>query len=323
MISTLASGAMLVLMWALTAFRGMQIGNDTAAYAYYFSVFREGIDLQSRFEIGYQVSCLLIGKLTADPLIFFWVYATAVYGAIGVYIFRYSRNPAIAQLFVLTICFSPFTNILRQSVASMIVLFAYQALKKGNRKTFVLLVLLAVTFHTTALAAALLLVAERLAVFGRHALVLAALVAGLAVSGVLSTALMQVLPSYAHYFDGAYADGGWAAVSAEVLRNAIFFVIATRAIDRGVARGELVRAVFLLLLVVSALGYSINLFTRGSQYFLTIGLFELPNILYESRLPRRALVLLLLSAGLVASFLTILALRPEWNHLYPYVSWWG
>jgi hypothetical protein len=66
---------LVICFWSLTAFRSINIGNDTSGYV---RIFKEiviyGLGANSRIEIGYRYLCLLFSKISADPHIFLIIY---------------------------------------------------------------------------------------------------------------------------------------------------------------------------------------------------------------------------------------------------------
>ncbi len=317
------SGAAIVLvaMWFLTAFRGIEIGNDTQNYIYYYNVFQQGINPASRFEIGFQVLCYWLGSFGVGDHGFLVIVATGMYLGLLFQVLVEARNPGVAQLFVLCYFLSPFMKTLRQGIATVIVLFAFSMLKRQHDYWFIGLVLLAAQFHTTALVVLVLLFRRIIPIDRNRVLVVAGVIAVLAMSGVLSGVLEGMAGSYAHYFSGRYAEGGWLAVGMDAARSLVLFIAISARGAKGVSRDPLVLMLFASMLVVTSLGFAVNLFTRAAEYFLSISALSFPNHLYEAKDSNRKPWLLLVGTGNVVIFLLVLALRPEWNHLYPYVMW--
>ena len=320
-ITIVASLVVFVFLWALTAFRSAQIGNDTNTYIYYFKLFSDGIDKQRSFELGYQYLNFILGRFSSNPHVFLIVMATIMYGGVMFYIYKYSNNTAISLCLFFCYFFSVFTSIFRQGIAMVIVLYGYQLLKEKKNILAALVFLLATTFHATAFVSFLLFLSSGLfknkkIVFGVTALALI-----LSGSGALNKVFSIVLPRYAHYFDSRYASTGWLAVAYSLIVYAFWYLMICNSADKNDERDCVVVTNFAMLLFFASFGFSVNLFTRAGEYFLLIGIVEIPNLLYRGKIRNCRFWLFSACFFLIIMFIITLALRPGWNHLYPYEFW--
>lgn len=310
----------MLVLWMLTAFRSTSIGNDTLTYVEYFYYFSNyGIIRDSRFEIGYQYLNIAIGWISKNPHIFLVLISSIMYIGLSYCLFRYSRNILISATLFFCYGFSLYINIFRQGIAMIIVLFAYQHLKKNNRLYAFLLIIFASFFHISALICLLLFFNTHYIYKKKVTLLCSLLCLALAFSGYVEVIASVVFPEYLHYFDSKYASTGWLAVTIALIRNAtLYCLVASVNKVKDKANYRITLMNFFCLLEIGALGYSVNLFDRLSNYFLLIALIELPNILYQYNIKYRNTWILGICIYSIIMFLLILALRPEWNHLYPY-----
>ena len=316
---------LLLALWWLTAFRAETIGNDTKNYIELFLSFREGIQPSRRYELGFQAYCFVVGVFTSDPHMFLLVTASLMYGSLGFYIFRYSSNPPLSLCLLFCFAFSDLTNAIRQGFALIILLYAYQQLKSCHRFRFVLLVLCAASFHTTALIFVLLLFSRFTPKKYPTVCLLALVAAAAAFSGILPQIARLFLGDYyAHYFSSAYASSGWLATTFYFLRAGALCLLSfacTRHSDAPPHVRDLTNCTYSILFIVSALGFSMNLFSRIAQFFLLVSISELPNMLYWGKVKNPRVICAALGFVFIAFFLLTLWLRPGWNHLYPYQMW--
>lgn len=312
----------LLLLWILTAFRSANIGNDTKTYLGFFNAIKKyGVRKENGLEYGYQIYCLIIGTIAASENAILIVTATLCYLGVGVYVLKFSDDIIFSLVLLFCICFSIFTNILRQSIAMVICLYAYQALKNKRLLLFALLVLFASTFHTSALIFLVLFFNEIFPKNARTACMIALILAALSMTNVISGALQTVLPSYKGYFDGKYSNSGWLAVTYEFVRTIVFCLIIFHAYPGKKKQDMPVLANFSMLLFMVGLGYSVNLFTRASEYFLLTSIVELPNALMKFSRKKRLFLVLSIGIVMMAYFIVVLIFRPEWNYMYPYEFW--
>lgn len=320
-IVTLLTMLTFLLFWFLTAFRSFQIGNDTTTYLYYFNIYSKGIDKSRTFEIGYQYLNYFIGKITTNSHYFIIIIATIMYGGVVWYIYKYSKNISVSLCLFFCYFFSMFTSIFRQGIAMVIVLYGYHRLKEGKKIPAALLFLLATTFHTTAIVSFLLFLNTDFLKKKWFVLGMTAICGAISNTGILNTIVGIVVPRYAHYFESRYASTGWLAVSYSLIVYLIWYFLINKSVDDENKKDKIVVTNFTFLLIFTAFGFSVNLFTRAGEYFLLIALIEIPNMLYRGKVKHYRLWLFALCSMLLIMFIVTLLYRPGWNHLYPYKFW--
>lgn len=316
---------LMLLFWFLTAFRGESIGNDTTTYlGYYKTIADSGVNSSFAIDLGYQYFCLFLSKISLNPYFLLIVCSTVCYFICGFYIYRKSNNILFSLIFLFCIAFSTFTNILRQSIAMVVVLIAYEMIKKKRNIFAICLILLAALFHKSALIALLWfghkLIPKKPIFVGCIAFV----VSVLSMSGVLNTILATVLSKYSGYFTSEYAGTGWLGILYSALRAFVFYLfiyVANETMSE--KENSLIISNFVLLLVTVCFGFSVNLFSRASEYFLLPSVVEIPNAFNSGKIKKRNFWMFVTGAIMIAYFLVVLVIRPEWNNLYPYEFSWS
>lgn len=309
------------LLWFLTGFRSSAIGNDTRNYLWYFDHFSKGYDTTSRLEPGYQYFNYFLGKIVHDRHSFLIVMATVMYGGIGVYLFKYSKNPAVSLCLFFSFFFSVYTNIFRQGIAMMIALYGYQLLKNGKKLPAVVLFLLATSFHTSALVCFLLFLDLKILEKWWFVLTLTLVCAVVSFSGILRAVVEAIVPRYTHYFEGQYASSGWLAITYYLVSDFVLYALVNKSLIPGYKPDKVVAANFTFLLILTAFGYAVNLFERAGEYFMLIAVMEFPNIIYRGKVKHFRMWTFAISTVMIIVFILILIYRPGWNHLYPYEFW--
>ena len=320
-IVTFLTFATFAFLWFLTAFRSSSIGNDTKTYLYYFNIYTQGIDRSRTFEVGYQYLNYYIGKITTDPHKFIIIMATIMYGGITWYIHKYSKNITVSLCLFFCYFFSMFTSIFRQGIAMIIVLYGYQFLKKNKKIYAGVLFLLASTIHTTALVSFLLFLDAKILKKRWFVITTTGICGLLAITGVLNNLVGIIFPRYVHYLSSRYASSGWLAVTYSLISYALWYILVNRSVDPNNKEERIISTNFTMLLIFAAFGYSVNLFTRAGEYFLLIGVTEIPNMLYKQDTTRNRRWLFCICTALIIMFILTLIFRPGWNHLYPYEFW--
>ncbi len=313
--------ATFLFLWFLTAFRSSVIGRDTQNYLGMFYAFANGGAKRLSFEIGFETFNIVLSKFTRNPHVFLIICATLLYSGVGIYLFFFSKNPAISLCLFFCCFFSCFTSMIRQGMAMVIVLFAYQLIKNGKKIPAALLILLASTLHVSALVCFLLFFDFKILgkwwfVFG-----LTAFCAVISRFGIFKLAVGLIAPKYVHYFNTKYASTGWLAITYYLLTYAVMYYFVSKSIIEDYKPDRTVTVNYALLVILIAFGYAINIFDRVCDYFLLIGITELPNMLYRGKVKHFRLWLFCICAVLLIMFNVILYYRPTWSHIYPYEFW--
>ena len=139
----------------IAGFRDVTIGIDTLNYKNIFDfVNLYGFDklLYQSTETGYTLFQILIGKAFGDFQMLLIISAFFYIGVISYLIFNYSKNPMISYLLFIFFDFYTFSfSGIRQTLAITFVLLAFIQIKNKKIFQFLALVMIASTFHITAL----------------------------------------------------------------------------------------------------------------------------------------------------------------------------
>ena len=273
----------LTVLWFLTAFRSISIGNDTASYVrIYNNIVNNGVSSKTRIEVGFQAYCYVLSLFKVDARWFIIITASLFYFLLIYYIIKYSNNYAFSAVLAFCFTYSIFASMIRQDFAMIIVLYAYQLIKKDRKIKALLLICLAITFHNTAAAAFLFFFNWRKVKYNR-VIVLVLFTIVLCISGAVSLIILKVLnvfgwDYYALYFSGKYASSGWLAVFVDVFRALAFLSIIHEAyIDKDNIETRMAMNNSVYLCLFCSIGFALNLFTRFADYFILITIVEIPN----------------------------------------------
>lgn len=321
----------MVVLWFLTAFRGISIGADTHVYCYYFGVFATmGTRPAVHLEMLFQYLNILISRFTSDPHIFLLITATMCYAGLMIYFGKYAKNLPLTVTLFFASFFSVYVNVLRQAMAMTLVLYGYQMLKEKKWIPTAIIFFMATLLHNSAVVCFLLFFNFKWLrnkwVLWSGGLIMAAVVfSGNFVK--LALLMIQRFPSFfvsyffQTYLESQYASTGWLAVSYSLIKYLIWYFLMSASMRQGNREDELAINTMTLLLLFNVLAYSLNLFDRVTMYFSLIAIVELPNMLHSNRIRNPRLWLLLCCAMALLFFAFQLVFRPYWNNLYPYELW--
>lgn len=312
------------VLWFLTAFRSANIGNDTVTYVKYFNLFAEnGIMQNSRIEIGYQILNILVSKISLNPYFFLGFVATICYLGTGIYIYKYSDNIVYSTVLLFPIAYSFFASGLRQAIAMVICLYAYQAIKNKKIIRAILLIAFATLFHTSALLMLVLLFHKFIPKGPLWVVPLTGVFIALSISGIMDNVFSVLMGSYGGYYEKEGMTDGWLGITYYCLRALVFYFLVFLSYENNKKENSLVLSLFSTLLITVSFGFSLNLFSRATNYFMLIAMVELPNSIYRGSIKRKRIFMFLVGFIMVLYFLVTLIIRPEWNHLYPYQFNWN
>ena len=316
--------AVMLILWFLTAYRSADMGNDTKNYIGYFNFFKNyGLSSNSRIEIGYQIFNIIVSKISKDPYFFLGVVATICYVGTGVYIFKYADNIVFSTILAFPIAFSFYTNALRQAIAMVICLYAYQAIKNKKLVLAFILIAFAASFHTTAWLFLLLLVHKFIPKKPFLVVSLFGIFVALSLTGIMDNVFEVLMGSYGKYYEKEGMTDGWLGITYYCLRNLVFYILVYLSYRKTTKENSLALSNFSLLLITVAFGFSLNLFSRATNYFLLISIVELPNAIHRGKIQNKRLLTFLVIFVMVLYFLVVLIARPDWNNLYPYEFYWN
>lgn len=292
-------------------------------------------------ELGFYIFTKLVSMVTAEYHIFLLCCNIIMVGCVFWVIYRYSPVWWVSAVLYLTLQFMPHSmNFLRQSLAASILFTGWGFLKKGKLIPYMLVVLLATTFHISAI---IMIPAYFLMRLPYNRKVLAfygcgTLVVYLAFTPLINFATTHIFPQYAQYIDSSiYAAGNNFTFVYVPLACFVGAVIASKALlERDKSNSILIysmlfTAVFYLFMT------KMYIAERFSIYFFMFAMVLMPEIIAtltpaplpdkattnmkierKKQLQNRQVVMVLVVAGSIGYLL--FAAATGFHKAYPYVS---
>lgn len=272
----------------LAGLRGYMVGADTKVYLdaleYYSSLPKNALLFAKLvrpfdFEPGYFLFTKLCAFINMPKTIFLFVVAAIIYIPVFYNIYRYSPMPYISILayFALGI-FAYSLGIFRQMMALSIVLCGLKYLEEGKLIPYLLIVMLAATFHVTALVMIAVYFLYHFHVERYAKWIALAQIVCLVFGRPIVLAATYVFPQYAHYLGGEYDVRGGTYLMLLFLNLVLYARVYLY--RRGILKNRVDIAALSLGVVVQAIGYSMALFGRLVPYFSIFAIFSIPDILY-------------------------------------------
>lgn len=324
-----------ILLFIIAGFRHEDIANDSLAYKILFeeiNISKSFFSFEGRLEPGYQFfsQCIKL-FISSSHVAMFTVSSFIIQLFCLRFIYKHSNNIWLSIFLFLTLRYYFFTvSAIRQGIALGICLWSYEFLIRNKVKKFYLLILLAITFHYSALIFAILPFIKNIQ-FTRKKMFLAFLV-GVGLFILLSSILAYIVPliSYGNdYLNDGPADDFTnrigsiiiAIVSFIPLALALIFGYHLLAINSAAKRLELWCILIGFIICLLAIKWAILM--RFTYYFVVFSVIILPNIISTIK-SSKIKIGIILSCVLISMcyILTILYFRPEWYNFYPYKFFW-
>lgn len=324
-----------------SAFRSYSVGNDTETYLHTFTAVSSvgsmigllSTGLIVTQEIGYlllNLICYILFNhyqsiLIVTSLFVFWGYYK--------FLKKYTTSLFLAFATFFLLRFSDEAmNIIRQSIAMVIILNSFDYIKTNNIKKYIISIVIAFLFHKTALVFAPAWWICKMQ-FGKT-MIFRFLVISLSIMILLKKGmsfLFSMMGRYATYMtdDYDYTSGGKIAPLMNVLIYLTILLFVNRQIsltskernncslnkDMMSMRNLLFTGICILIIALSN-----ALIFRVALYYCMFVIVLFPNaiMLSKNRLFWSIVVLL----SLISYYFVIIYYRPEWNLVYPYTFFW-
>ena len=272
----------------LAGLRGYTVGADTAVYLdaidYYGSLpFIDRLFASLVFPFDFEVGYFFLTKLCTFLFIgksgFLFIVAILTYVPVFAAIYKHSSVPYISIVSYFAFgMFSYSLGVFRQMIAISILLCGWKYIVERRFFKYLLVVLLAMLFHSTAVIALCLYVLYGIK-WRRVILLLIPCELVLLFCGRYVVALaVKLLPQYAHYIGGKFDQQGGSYLML-LLLNVVLFIAVIMS-KRGRFKDDVVVCALILAVLLQAVGYSMALFGRVVPYFSIYLLFAIPDIVY-------------------------------------------
>ncbi len=323
-----------IILMFLGAFRAESIGNDTHEYLRIFQEIAQDPTIETRYEIGYIYLNYLVSLFSSNPQSILIVTSCIILFSFGRFIWKYSKLPWLSLFIFFTYGFFTFSiTAVRQSLAIAILLFSYDYILQGKKLKFILAVLIATTFHTTAIFFVFGYLCRMIKPKMRTILLFIGI--GIVCVSFFSTLLgfaFRLFAMYQHYNKGIYfGDTRLASVLYVIISSLIIFfsynILTQKKVVCKLTGWQLKNNNNLLSLVLFAvmiyiISLKLNILDRIAIYYNVFSIILLPNAVYWLRKQNKILITLLIIVSFFTYYAVIITFRPEWGSIYPYSFCW-
>lgn len=319
------------IFFIISALRTQMVGADTKQYCWAFDLIKEHSLEWSfenlRFEKGFIVFCKLLSYISMDSQILIIVSSFIIISVVFYFIKENSVNPFLSVLlFVLLNYYFMYISAMRQALAIACCLIGYTFFyKKEKYKPFILTIILASLFHTSALCMLILLAITNKISYNKNLFGLTILVS--LISFVFSDFIFILIAKgnqYSYYINSDYAQGSniagyinYIIVFCMLIFSYVFGKDKIKK-DKNFNRYLIILSINLIL---SALAIKTSIFGRLSTYFNIFNCIYLPYVMNNIKLDSNRKIMKTIVYFSIFSYWIIVSLnRPEWYGCIPYIS---
>lgn len=341
-------------LFVLCAFRDISVGNDTSVYYYGFQNFSNFNSLHeafttSRYEPAYIIINYLFNKFNLSYYFLQIVLSGFIYFSVFVFLLRYSSDFLFSVYVFYVLRYSIGTmNVVRMWMAIAVLLFAIQYVIDRKLIKFLIVILLASLFHSSAL---VFLIIYPLYSIQINKKIILAMMGGSVLIFLASKFFFSVLTSligrYSGYLSTDFNVESNIAVYLTLLIDLSLFVLIYVAINRenkyycnDNSWGNIVSLIYeedknnvglkkilvltaLLAVCFDIIGLGNTVMNRISTYFSVFFVLSIPIAIQKIQFEaNKGFVKTAVMIGLSVQFLIIMIFRPNWSGVVPYVFLW-
>lgn len=342
----------LFFIWIIMAFRSYFVGNDTIAYVNMFPLLASlplslyGSNLfsilftKNRFEYGYVVFDKLVYSLSHNPRWLLIISSFIIVFFLGYILCKYSNDLTLALIIFITMGFmSGSMSQIRQYIAWAVCLYSIRYIVNNNLFKFILTIIIAMLFHISAIIFLPLYWLAKIKLNLKKGILFFVITLPLFIFfDSISNTVGLFINSYNDYAEQLANNGttGYLSITTNLIIFSLLFVLILYLshINKWKNLGEKklkLHNLSLWMLVcafaVFVLSYKFSQLDRLSTYFTCSIMFLLPNELEnEEQSATKQILKIIVIVFMIANFVIVNILRPEWNGIVPYhflSMWWG
>lgn len=310
-----------LLFFIATGLRAFEVGNDTSTYLLFFD---KAVSLKwdiigsNYFEKGYVIYNILISYITQNHRMFI-IITSFIFSICTIkFIYNYSKNPFLSLLIYIGLLFFYYSmTMLRQFFAMVIILYAFKFVQNRNLLKYILSVIFASLFHSSAVIAIFIYPLYECKVNKRTlALIFTASIGGIIFIPKVINIILGFL-GRGNFYTNKIGSNDIANVLYTLVYLLMFFILYVLVGKNNKNKTKTEIDFYLLMLLVSSaingIAINMNVLSRLAMYYTIFTIVGIPNMLFEIKsLKTRQVFYLFFIIFLILYSSVILELRPEW-----------
>ena len=323
-----------LLLTLIAALRSFKVGVDTAQYYRNFSVItflRWNDSGLLRYEIGFFYLCKTLSLITKNPQILIVTTSLFIIPTVGRFIYKNSCNATLSTLLyiLLNIYFFHLTG-MRQSIAIAILLIAYEFLKNNKKIQFYLLVLLAYSFHSSAIIFILFPFLRKIKYTkNTYFVIMGSTILCFCAYKPIFLLVSKLLGKYSGYTDSElfgvanYYGSFFQFLLVFFIYSICHFINFNKKNNKSVSETDKLYLICVAIaMICQAMAMKMNIIGRVSPYFWIFSILLLPESFVKIRSSKNRFALITIILFIILSYWFIIGIfRPEWNGAIPYSTY--
>lgn len=329
--------------------RKYTVGADTEKYIYALTFYRQYdlktiFTMQNPWNIDYEVGYMLLTKTLAavrcSDILFLFIIAILTY----VPVFWFIRDESCDIVFstIIYLCFELFAyslGIFRQMIAVSFLLFAFRFIKSREPVKYFLIVLLAMSFHTSAIIAIPVYFCYRWKFKKIYFLLMFIIEIFVFVIGSrLVNILFSLFPKYLHYIGSQYGGSG-GGYTLLLLLHAILFCgfiwnkqegrkmcnsvkVRTKTFDENECMNNVYMFSIFFAILITAWAHTFSVLSRLNCLFLAYMVVYIPNILQKKFNSRDSIFIKVVATFMLIIYFYCSVVNDNETRLNPYMFYW-
>ena len=319
-----------IALFIFFGFRDITVLNDTADYYGHFRYILQytnnlsrpiyNIDPYDRFEPAYQIFENILGKITKEPYAIIMVSSFIISYSYLKFIKKFTHNISLCVFILLTMSNLTFMySGIRQGLATCIFFLAYPYLIDKSLLRYYCLVFVAIFFH---ISACVLLILPMFHYFNLNKKnIIASGFISLMISGNIMT-LLEPYVADSNYYETQLEQESMAFAVILNIATALFFILWSFYIKKryniNLGKSKLLWWISISSLYIQICSVKFSILSRCSYYFFVFIVILLLSHIFTIPKQYKTNHILLLLLFVMVRCVSILILKNEWYHLYPY-----
>lgn len=319
----------------VSGLRDVSVGIDTKNYLAFFNrIIQDGLSVQdfhisklfvpSGFEMGFTIYTYLVSLITNDFTVYLLVTSALIYIPIYLFIKRYSPDYYLSTVIYYCLFFFGSMSLLRQSMAMSILTLGTKYIVSRNPIKFLAIVLLAASFHVSALVGLILypIYNKSLSRFTALVTLIGAALIFLAM-GIFVKFAATLNYRYEFYLDRIDSFSVASMLSCFLYLFILILLLVLHKKNPDIRKSSINQGFLIITaftaLIVMGLSIKVNSLDRLSLVFVIYTLISIPIFISSRKITFRPVYLKLFLICLFVSYSTvILLIRPEWYGVTDY-----
>lgn len=304
------------------------VGNDTEKYLeLYDSINFSSSDIYfERFESGFIYLVKFLGGFNLSSQSLLIISSIIIWSGIIRFLLKNSINPGFSYYLIVTFGFLAFfMSGIRESLAISICLIGFEYVKSKKIIPFIILILLASSFHLSALIFIFIYPAfhARFRLRTKIMIIFSSIII-MKYINIIMLYVIRYIPKYASYLNTVYNNGIIRVASILNLLIVLVIYILGKIYNDKLKNytydGYL--NIFFMSIPLLIVSLNFNLIDRLANYYDIFILIIIPNIIANRNNKNNKIISIIVIIAFLIYFISIQLIRPDWNSIYPYKFYW-